>query len=477
MIPIYKYEKKDNISDLIQSSASIAYVSPLKKIDVKDDRLAQLRQILEASASANPNQPDLYYIESVLASVGWNKNDDVFERYEMWKARSTPVDKQFNYMHNEKDIIGHLTSSKMVGVDGTIIDDDTPFDNLPDLFDIVVGSVLYKAWSDTELKKRMATIIEEIEDNKWCVSMECLFRDFDYAVQYVDDEKKEVNKVLARNDETSFLTKHLRIYGGTGEYGGYRVGRLLRNFTFSGKGLVDNPANPRSHITSFNGGSETSVFSPVVTTAEELGISINSEEKIMANEVVYTKEQYDALKAELNQFKTASEEATKKEIDTLKEQIGELNKTISTLTNELDASKEVSNAKEEKITSLEEELSGVRAKLEETEKSIKEAEAKAVHAARKAVLLKRVDEEKAESLVQKFAGASQEMFDALVESLPEKSESKKKKDDDDDDDDDDAEAGATTNIDDATADDDAGLASGNTHEEDSLSQKSAAWLM
>lgn len=74
--------------------------------------------------------------------------------------------------------------------------------------------------------------------------MECLFSDFDYSVVSPDGEMK----VVARNDESAFLTKHLRVYGGKGVYEGYKVGRLLRNIAFSGKGLVNKPANPRSII-------------------------------------------------------------------------------------------------------------------------------------------------------------------------------------------------------------------------------------
>ena len=74
--------------------------------------------------------------------------------------------------------------------------------------------------------------------------MECLFRGFDYAITTPDGE----NHVIARNKETSFLTKHLRAYGGEGVYQDHQVGRLLRRITFSGKGYVDKPANPDSII-------------------------------------------------------------------------------------------------------------------------------------------------------------------------------------------------------------------------------------
>jgi hypothetical protein len=308
------------------------------------------------------------------------------------------------------------------------------------------------------------------------VSMECLFRNFDYAIVYNNEDGTVANKVLARSDQTSFLTKHLRVYGGTGSYDGHRIGRLLRNFTFSGKGLVDNPANPRSHITSFNDKNETSVFAGEMTTAEALQIS--KEEKRMANEVVYTKEQYDALKAELDQFKAVSQKATEKEIDGLKAQIAELSTTISSLSSELEASKEVSIAKETKVVALETELTETNAKLLTAEKSIKESEEKAVNAARRALLVERVDADKAENLIQKFANASQEMFDALVDSLPVKAKCDPATDDEEDPEDKKGKADevVVTDLEDAKAEDSADMASGGTQEEETLRSKASAWF-
>ena len=74
--------------------------------------------------------------------------------------------------------------------------------------------------------------------------MECLFPDFDYALANENGE----TKIVKRDEESAFLTKHLRSYGGDGKYEDYKVGRLLRNLSFSGKGLVSKPANPRSVI-------------------------------------------------------------------------------------------------------------------------------------------------------------------------------------------------------------------------------------
>jgi len=75
--------------------------------------------------------------------------------------------------------------------------------------------------------------------------MECFFKGFDYGL--INKTTGEY-KVLGRNEETSFLTKHLRAYGGVGEYQDHKIGRVLRDITFSGKGFVNKPANPESVI-------------------------------------------------------------------------------------------------------------------------------------------------------------------------------------------------------------------------------------
>ncbi|MGK3945807.1 hypothetical protein ABK046_46615, partial [Streptomyces caeruleatus] len=66
------------------------------------DVLAIHKPLQIAIASANPNQNDLFYLKFVLVSTGWNNNDDVFLANQLWNARGTPEDKQFNFMHNEK---------------------------------------------------------------------------------------------------------------------------------------------------------------------------------------------------------------------------------------------------------------------------------------------------------------------------------------------------------------------------------------
>lgn len=464
MIPIFQYENQDEIAELVRSSGSISYAHSIKPVTLDESQLQQFKQMIDANASANPNQFDLFYLESVLASAGWNNNDDVFDPHEVWSARNTPVDKQFNFMHNETDIIGHLTSSKIVDHNGRTISSE---ENLPDQFDIVVGSVLYRKWADPKLQERMNQIIADIMENKWCVSMECLFSNFDYAVKTPDNQ----HKIIARNDETSFLTKHLRVYGGTGVYSDYKIGRLLRGFSFSGKGLVDNPANPRSKITNYNDKNEISSFTGAAATVEELEISNDVQE----NPMPISQEQYDALKAELEALKTSKAKEAQKELDDARATITDLETKVSELTSELDASKEIANAKDESIQASKTELDDLKAKLTEAEEKIANQELEKTKSARKNQLLTKVDEEKANLLVEKFANASDEMFEALFESLP-----AKKKDYDDEEGDvpgeqdtgpdekdkkkksKSSDEGVDTDIDDATASDDADMTGDST---------------
>lgn len=87
------------------------------------------------------------------------------------------------------------------------------------------------------------------------VSMEAHFEEFDYALL---DESTGTVKIVVRNEDTAWMSGLLRWLGGPGvhtvkdsdgkvkDY--YRVGRALRDITFTGKGFVTNPANPDSII-------------------------------------------------------------------------------------------------------------------------------------------------------------------------------------------------------------------------------------
>ena len=112
----------------------------------------------EETSAENKDQVDLYYLNSILVSTGWNKNDDVFDKGETWAAKDSPVDKQFNFMHDESDIIGHITASAVIDEEGNEVNDVANVEKL----DIATSAVLYNSWTTDELRERMAKIIAEI---------------------------------------------------------------------------------------------------------------------------------------------------------------------------------------------------------------------------------------------------------------------------------------------------------------------------
>lgn len=345
---IYKAEIKDGIAEIVQSNASIAMYS---EVECYTPTLKDI-QVCKAIAE-NKNQVDLYYMKSILASVGWNKNDDVFDSAETWKARSTPEDKQFNYMHDEKDIIGHITSAYVVDDIGNRVDDINQNNQLPVYFDVVIGSVLYTSWSDQTLKTRMKDIINDIENgDTWHVSMECLFPAFDYALI----DSKGQTKLIKREETSAFLTKHLRAYGGGGEYNGYKIGRLLRDFSFSGVGLVKKPANPRSII-------------------------LNKSKSIFFNESkaeeITMQDDLEVLKAELAEAKKTAEDMKKKVEDTKAETDASVANLLSQLAEAQEALAAEKTAKEkmlEEMNKMKKEKMMMKRKAELVEAGVAEAE-------------------------------------------------------------------------------------------------------
>ena len=417
---IYPKEIADGLESSLAKAGAISYASVACAYVPSEEQVERAKLLATKSqGKSNLNQVDLYYLNSVLVSTGWNKNDDVFDIAETWAARNTPEDKQFNFMHDESDIIGHITANVVTDFEGNLISDDQT--EVPESFNIVTSAVLYNSWSDPELKERMERLIAEIEDGKWFVSMECLFNNFDYAV--VSPEGG--NQIVQRDEASAFLTKHLRAYGGTGEYEGYKVGRMLRNISFSGKGLVNNPANPRSIILS-------NTTNPFQNSKATLISDTNIKEINMSDDSLRT--QVDELKAELAGARDAAESAKKeilaKQEEEVKAQVEAFEATISekdeaaaALEAQLTEATEKTEALEAEITQKQEELTEALAKIETHEVEIKLA-------ARKAALVEAGAEE-VDEIIEKFASADDEMFDEIVALLTAKWNDKKKNEEDD----------------------------------------------
>jgi hypothetical protein len=406
---IYDQEIRDGLGDRLKNN-SVACVALAATNGTPDpEAVEKLQKIIANNQSGgdlaiaeNQNQIDLYYIKSILVSTGWNKNDDVFDPAELWDARHTPEDKPFNFMHDEKDIIGHITSNEVVDFDGKAL--STEGDEIPSQFNILTSAVIYTEWSDIDQKQRMQKIIAEIEENKWFVSMECLFPNFDYALK----NSKGETRVIKRDQASAFLTKHLRSYGGNGKYEDYQVGRLLRNLSFSGKGLVSKPANPRSIILEGNDFFDES-------QAKVLTLSSLKENNMSED---YSKQITD-LRAELAESKAANEALKEKVVAEqqaeFEEKIQSLENTIAEQSAKISEQTSANEALSESLKQAEESLAKEHEDKEEMKKKFEEMKKKEAMMKRKAELLDNgMNTEEAEATVAEFEALDDDTFGKVV---------------------------------------------------------------
>lgn len=205
---------------------------------VLDEKAVATEQASLLNFALENKQEDLTYFKAIYATCGFNLNDDVFVNEEFWKARKSPVLKPTNWQHKDSEILGVIYAVAAQTLDGTPLDiesEKTPEDD----FEIVVHGVIYKY----TFPERAENIEERSKAGELFVSMEAWFSEFAYAILENDSQNM---KVVARNEETVALDQYLRCRGGTGYYEGQRIGRVLKELTFGGMGIVDQPANPRS---------------------------------------------------------------------------------------------------------------------------------------------------------------------------------------------------------------------------------------
>jgi hypothetical protein len=442
-IPVYKAEAEDGLYEAITSKDScaiLAHCPILLDNKVTSSVRAFNEAYLEKTTANKKDQFDLHQIYTILATTGWNKNDDVFDRQEMWNARHTAEDKPFNRGHDPNNIIGHITGNAVVDENYELVQNDSEFDSLPNKFHILTSAVIYKHVSsrDEDLTLKTKGLLQEIAEGDWYVSMEALFSNFDYAL--IDTSGHST--VVARNEETAFLTKHLRSYGGAGEYNGNRVGRIMRNLTFSGKGLVDNPGNPESiifrdeDIRVFEGVAEIQSDMNLLVTSSSKGDSSMSDNNEQVRGLESQVEKLEArlkeldeekVQAQISEFETASADKDA-EITELKTKIAEATDNTVATQKSYDEVIEAKAEGDKIVAELTEKLTVIEAENLKTSRI-------------SALVDKGIDKAEAESLVETFAGITDEQFDALVSKLSEagfpwdkdKDDKKKKKKDDEED--------------------------------------------
>jgi hypothetical protein len=426
---IFEQEIADGLAEKIKASAAISYAteaSPYSNnspVDIKH---------IKSLASYNDN--DLYYVQSILVSSSWNKNDDIFDKYEVWSAKHTPEHKPTNLEHDENVIIGHIISNWPITEDGILINENTPVENLPNKYHILTGSVIYKGFSNQDLKERSSKLIAEIENGTKYVSMECFFNGFDYGL--IDKSTGEY-KILTRNNETAYLTRHLRAYGGVGEHQNYKIGRVLRNITFSGKGFVNKPANPDSIIFTKELISEGSkIFTEKSEELLTAGVSNdqltnNVENNTMSLDLEPIMTEVAEIKNKLEALQGLSEAFTA--ATTLKDKTVELEgaikaheEKITELTSALELAntekEEAAKKKSEEDMVKEEDMKKVKSELDAANEIIAAYKNKEEEMAKKEKKMKRmaslieagIDNDTASATVDKFESLDDEAFAAMT---------------------------------------------------------------
>lgn len=416
LIPVYRAEIEAGLDEKIRTCAFLAHlIKPT--VDVNPNaELALKNPKIQLALAENKGQPDLFYLRDILvtaSAASYNGNDDVFLPEEVYAARHTPEDKPFNLGHESTDIIGHITSQQLMAEDGTLIADDTVLDDLPSKFHVVNNTVIYKYWPEKARAEQIDQIIAEIEEgDKWYVSMEAIFGNFDYGIIDSSDQLD----IVPRTKATAFLTKHLRAYGGKGTYKDNKIVRILRDFVFSGKGLVENPANPESVIES----PSKMFFVKNSQLFDKHGYVLNSKqdkEKFSMNELEQAKAALaasEAAKAELEkQLKTINDKQYQVKLDELANVVKASEAKLTDLANQLKASQELADK-------VGKEKAEAEASLKEANDKLAKIDAEKVQAARIATITKELsaNETQAKELNVTLAGLDDTNFKNFVAKAP-----------------------------------------------------------
>jgi hypothetical protein len=200
-------------------------------------------------------------------------------------------------------------------------------------------------------------------------------------------------KVVARNETSAFLTKHLRVYGGKGEYEGHKIGRLLRNISFSGKGLVNKPANPRS----------------IILKTEEDPFDDSTSNLLIKEFQMSDSQSVDSVEIEVE----AAVASVNDELETIK---ADHEAAVAGLTATIADRDAKITEMEESAATLTSELEDVKAKLADTSKELGDAKAQIRQMIRTAQAKDAgISEDKIEDTLAKFDAVDDEAFAAMLD--------------------------------------------------------------
>ncbi len=372
MAKIYQKEIQDGLSSYFEKPLSATYTLALStsattKVKSINNIVGKLKE-----------DDFLYEYPSILVTAGiWNDNYQVFDKDEVWKARYTPLNKPANINHEPDKVVAH-TSKVFAITDETearlIPDtvDGKPNEDIPNKYHLLTVDNFYKYNSkpyqnrNPEYSTKIQDLYEKVQAGNLAVSMECIFEDFDYAIMYADGTQK----IIQRNDETSFLSKKLRSFGGTGEYEGKKIGILMRNLMFTGKGITDNPANKESVIFP----KECLLFATQNYVKAEDIFNIEKQSAYILND---NGEQTmnDELKAKVSELEAALKAKTEElaEANKLKSELDTLKTELAAVTEKLTKAEQANKETQESLKTSNTSLTELNTKLESTSKDLESA--------------------------------------------------------------------------------------------------------
>ena len=204
----------------------------------------------EAAASVielpkdDEKQIDLMYFSAIFVSSGENLNHAYFTPSELVAAEGTIVNKALDVEHKEEEIIGHVYERAFTDKEGNplVLEDLASMEtaNLDNKeIHIAIAGIIYK--------NRFPEIANEVAEGKWKVSMEAYYRDYDVKIGDLTVSRQEAESLGLASDD-SVLGKMAKVLKKGEEIAAGAVTRVLRGITFSGCGIVENPANPPSVI-------------------------------------------------------------------------------------------------------------------------------------------------------------------------------------------------------------------------------------
>ena len=194
---------------------------------------------------ASKKQPDLLYFSAIFVSSGENLNHAYFLGSELVAAEGTIINKALDVEHQEESIIGHIFERAYCDKEGNKLElielsskEVASLDNVD--MHIAIAGIIYK--------NRFPNVAQEVADNKWKVSMECYYQNYDIKVGNLILDKKEAEALGMASADDKLLGRLAKVIKDGKEIAKGTIARVLRGICFSGCGIVKNPANPPSVI-------------------------------------------------------------------------------------------------------------------------------------------------------------------------------------------------------------------------------------